>query len=394
MRCFHVCLRLGPSASQVAGDKTVADLASHLLTAFKKLSLGVTPTVIPTTESNGEEQVGAGASEAETVPGDICPGSGNAALPSAATPASNDPAPQQKLPVACASSTPPAGTGPQKPPPAGTGPQTTPPVGTGPQATLPASVPADPAQETNSNSNATVQQVAQLTQEDLKTMSEGQILLAWEQGRCPTELINTNNCRNLAMRLRRYCTSQTLSNSPNMEKLFEGSTKDKRHLLQQWLMAGENPQLLEMNLRLDREQEESEGEKWQCLTVEGMKRAGVSEWLGCVRMKLTFVFGFCASLRAKIRAVTTGKASILDKEHPEIMEEARWWVMVEAERKTVQRQRMRLSAEARLQADAATVNALASPMNSKMPVFGTKMMEPSAVEKMLASALDVNNFCG
>ena len=91
-------------------------------------------------------------------------------------------------------------------------------------------------------------------------------------------------------------------------------------------------------------------------------------------------------LRAKIRAVTSGKAPILDKEHPEIMEEARWWVLVEAERRMVNRQRMALSAEARIQADAASVQALASPMSSKVPVFGTKMMETSAVEKMLQSA--------
>ena len=259
----------------MASERSVAELAGHLLTAFQKLSIGVTPTrtedVNPGQPEKPKEleQAGGGLSEAETVPGD-CQGSVKAAVPGQAldaTPAFKDTAQQSKQ-----------GLGSTSAPPLVEGKQhvANPSNAPGPSTT----VQADPVQETNSSSAATLQEPLQLTQEDLKHMSEGQILLAWEQGRCPTELINTNNCRNLAMRLRRYCTTNTLTNAPNMEKLFDGSTKDKRQLLQQWLMAGENPQMLEMNLRLDREREDTEGEKWLCLTVEGMKKHGVSECLG------------------------------------------------------------------------------------------------------------------
>lgn len=77
MRFF---LRLGPSASEVASHKAVSDLATVLLTAMQKLSLGDEKKAVvsekePELKPHAQEVRAAGdekeRSEAETIPADL-----------------------------------------------------------------------------------------------------------------------------------------------------------------------------------------------------------------------------------------------------------------------------------------------------------------------------------
>ena len=64
--------------------------------------------------------------------------------------------------------------------------------------------------------------------------------------------------------------------------------------------------------------------------------------------------------RRKILAVTTTKQPVLDEEHPEILEEARWWVNVAQNRTRQEKDRLTLSTEARVAPTPDAIAALTS----------------------------------
>ena len=67
-------------------------------------------------------------------------------------------------------------------------------------------------------------------------------------------------------------------------------------------------------------------------------------------------------LRKKILAVTTTQQPVLDRDHPEILEEARWWINVET-RTRRSRDRLTLSAQADVQTTPDAINALTSGLS-------------------------------
>lgn len=236
MRFF---LRLGPSASEVASHKAVSDLATVLLTAMQKLSLGDEKKAVvsekePELKPHAQEVRAAGdekeRSEAETIPADLPPADD---VPATVPETVQDVAPAVRPEVGSGSSRSQAGE---------------------------------------------VSGSREVTKDDIKHMTEDEIIAGWREGLVPLKLINTSNCRTLAMKVRRWCeNSSNLTACPNISGLFEGSMGDRRVLLQQWLANDGNTQNLEMNLRLEKEHEETHGETMQLLTVEGMKKAGISE---------------------------------------------------------------------------------------------------------------------
>ena len=70
--------------------------------------------------------------------------------------------------------------------------------------------------------------------------------------------------------------------APNMAAMFQGTLKERRELLHQWLQSGEVPEKCEMMLTMQRSTEEDYDAEEQLLTVEGMKRAGISEKLASI----------------------------------------------------------------------------------------------------------------
>lgn len=66
---------------------------------------------------------------------------------------------------------------------------------------------------------------------------------------------------------------------PEMARLFDGSNADRLTLLMNWLKSGENAQKVETNLKLEKEREDIHEGTDQLLTIEGMRKAGVSEQL-------------------------------------------------------------------------------------------------------------------
>ena len=69
---------------------------------------------------------------------------------------------------------------------------------------------------------------------------------------------------------------------PNMSELWNGTLQQKRDLLQNWLSSGEVAAKCEMHLKITKETEDSYDSEEQLLTMEGMKRAGISEPLGSI----------------------------------------------------------------------------------------------------------------
>ena len=61
-------------------------------------------------------------------------------------------------------------------------------------------------------------------------------------------------------------------------------------------------------------------------------------------------------------AVTTSKQPVLDPEHPEILEEARWWVNVSQTRTREEKDRVSFSAEATVAPTPDAIAALTSGM--------------------------------
>lgn len=98
----------------------------------------------------------------------------------------------------------------------------------------------------------------------------------------PPFLINTSNCRKLAMRLRRCCEGQEAVSLNNVQKMFEGTNADRLSLLRQFLSSGENIKKVEATLEFSREVEAESTGVEQLLTIEGMKKAGVSGTLRCI----------------------------------------------------------------------------------------------------------------
>ena len=73
-------------------------------------------------------------------------------------------------------------------------------------------------------------------------------------------------------------------------------------------------------------------------------------------------------LRKKIAAVIATQQPTLDPDHPEIMEEARYWVTVDTERTTREKTRVELSTNVRVRSDASTTAALTSGLSSHTTV--------------------------
>ena len=82
------------------------------------------------------------------------------------------------------------------------------------------------------------------------------------------------------MRLKRFCEAKnTAVHFPNMVRLFEASNADKLTLLRNWLKAGENSNKVEMQLKFEKEMENTHTGTEQLLTIDAMRKKGVSETL-------------------------------------------------------------------------------------------------------------------
>lgn len=92
-------------------------------------------------------------------------------------------------------------------------------------------------------------------------------------------LINSSNCRKLAMRCNRACNNDASAELSNVQALFQGSIADKRKLLQQFLSNAENLEKTNAWLEYTREVEQEGKEAEELLTVKGMRKEGVSECL-------------------------------------------------------------------------------------------------------------------
>ena len=95
-------------------------------------------------------------------------------------------------------------------------------------------------------------------------------------------------------------------------------------------------------------------------------------------------------LRAKIRAVTTTQQPVLDRDRPEILEEARWWIRVTESRTRRSTSRMTMTARANVQADADQVAGMVNEMT--MPA--TAMAGSVNVTKMVNDALSAQAPAG
>ena len=73
-------------------------------------------------------------------------------------------------------------------------------------------------------------------------------------------------------------------------------------------------------------------------------------------------------LRKKIAAVIATQQPTLDPDHPDIMEEARYWVTVDTERTTREKTRVELNTNVRVRTDASTTAALTSNLSSHTTV--------------------------
>lgn len=62
-------------------------------------------------------------------------------------------------------------------------------------------------------------------------------------------------------------------------------------------------------------------------------------------------------------AVTSSQSPVLDRDHPEILEEARWWINVQETRTRRNTDRTKLTSEVRVESTPQTLDALTSGMN-------------------------------
>ncbi|CAK9025741.1 unnamed protein product [Durusdinium trenchii] len=209
------------------------------------------------------------------------------------------------------------------------------------------------------------QQRQMLTAEDLKGMDEANILQKYDEGLIPDDVITSSNCR-LYMRMRRYMEDHATEVScPNMLAMFNGTLKERRSLLRQWLSSGENAERCEVQLKVSRSVDDEMDTEEQLLTIDGMKRAGMSE--------------------PKIAAIISSQAPVLDRDHPHIMEEARYWCHIQTKRVCRQRSRLELNATSRVRADGAAINGLLSEARGQAP-NGQPMQLQQAMEMLKAQS--------
>ena len=82
------------------------------------------------------------------------------------------------------------------------------------------------------------------------------------------------------MRLKRFCEAKNAEvNFPNMVKLFEASNADKLVLLRNFLKNKENAEKCETQLKYEKEVANTHKGTEKLLTIEGMRKEGVSESL-------------------------------------------------------------------------------------------------------------------
>lgn len=94
------------------------------------------------------------------------------------------------------------------------------------------------------------------------------------------------------MRLNRFLeNSKNREAFPNMAKLFESSNAEKRSLLQSYLKSGEVAAECETTLEVEKELENSFQGDEELLTIEGMRKAGISEHHVCYLFGTLFDFG-------------------------------------------------------------------------------------------------------
>ncbi|CAK9027305.1 unnamed protein product, partial [Durusdinium trenchii] len=117
----------------------------------------------------------------------------------------------------------------------------------------------------------------QLSKEDVKGMSECEILKQYRLGLVPEEFITSKTCKGLYMRLRRQMEKDDADvNFPQMSKMFAGSTKEKLGLLRSFLQNGENAKACETQIRLEKTWEHEYEGKEELLTVREMRTRGIS----------------------------------------------------------------------------------------------------------------------
>ncbi|CAK9005855.1 unnamed protein product, partial [Durusdinium trenchii] len=198
---------------------------------------------------------------------------------------------------------------------------------------------------------------------DLKNMKEDDIIRLVHEGMIPIHLINTSNCRKLAMKMNRRMEAQDAVNFPNCLKLFEGSNDDRKKLLRQFLLDHRNLEKMEHQFDLARTNEKEQKGVEELLTIEGMRKAGVSE--------------------QKIKRIVATKKPVLDEEYPDLMEEARWWVNVSTTRSQSDRITTTLSASAAVKGGADVANLLSSdlqgPKQTLAPVNADQLTQMLAL---------------
>ena len=107
--------------------------------------------------------------------------------------------------------------------------------------------------------------------------------------------INTGDCHNLAMRLRRNCQARGFAaKCPNVSAMFEGANEERLRLLHEFLQNGESLRAVEAELEIQKVNEEEHMGQDMLLTVKQMREKGVSEYLGAVLnvFVLCFMRGF------------------------------------------------------------------------------------------------------
>lgn len=90
-------------------------------------------------------------------------------------------------------------------------------------------------------------------------------------------------------------------------------------------------------------------------------------------------------VRPKIAAIISSQAPVLDRDHPHIMEEARYWCHIQTKRVCRQRSRLELNATSRVRADGAAINGLLSEARGQAP-NGQPMQLQQAMEMLKAQS--------
>ena len=94
----------------------------------------------------------------------------------------------------------------------------------------------------------------------------------------------------------------------------------------------------------------------------------------------------CIFARKKIAAVVATQKAVLDKDHPEIMEEARYWVHVNTKRNTREKARVGLETRVAVATTASTVNALLTDFTDNNRATARSATDIAAHLRQLQSA--------